>query len=130
MFLLDTNICVPLINGSDRTLASKLLERSPADVVLCSVVVAELHFGVRNSDRVAENLDRLTRFCAEMESLPFEDDAALHYGVIRAQLQREGRPIGANDLMIAATALNAKATLVTRNTSEFHRVPGLRVEEW
>ena len=128
--LLDTSICVPLINRSDESLARRLLSQSPREVVLCSVVKAELYFGARNSQRVAENLDRVDRFCEAFESLVFDDAAAAHYGSVRAQLRREGRPIGANDLMIASIALASKATLVTRNLDEFTRVPGLDVVSW
>lgn len=111
-------------------LRDRLLAEQPSSVVLCSVVKAELNFGARNSKRVAENLDRVNRFCRAFESLPFDDDAAEHYGSIRAQLKREGRPIGANDLLIASTALAANVALITRNVGEFKRVPGLDVEVW
>lgn len=97
---------------------------------LCSVVKAELLFGARNSSRVAENLERLDRFFAPLESLVFDDLAAEHYGVLRAWLRREGSPIGANDMLIAAIALANDATLATRNLDEFRRVPGLRVQRW
>lgn len=129
-YLLDTSVCVPLINCADDRLRDRLLAESPASVLLSSVVKAELHFGARKSRRVAENLDRVDRFCRPFESLPFDDAAALSYGSIRAQLEREGRPVGANDLLIAATALAADVTLVTRNLEEFRRIPGLRVEAW
>jgi len=129
-YLLDTSVCVPLINGTDERLRLRLLEQSPSLVLLCSVVKAELLFGAHNSGRVAENLDRVSRFCRVFESLPFDDEAASHYGSIRAQLKREGRLIGANDLLIAATALAADVTLATRNLDEFRRVPGLMVDDW
>lgn len=128
--LLDTSICVPLINRSDDRLAERLLAQSPPDVVLCSVVKAELQFGARSSARVAENLARVERFCRAFVSLPFDDEAAAHYGTIRALLRREGRLIGGNDLLIAAIALAAEATLATRDVDEFSRVPGLLVEKW
>jgi len=128
--LLDTSICVPLINRSDPELKRRLLAEAPNSVLLCSVVKAELFFGARNSTRAAENLDRAERFCRGFESVPFDDEAAWHYGSIRAQLRREGRPIGANDLMIAAIALAANLTLVTRNLDEFRRVPTLPVQAW
>lgn len=130
MLLLDTSICVPLINRADVALAERLLETDPAIVTLCSVVKAELFFGAHNSSRVAENLDRVERFCSAFDSLPFDDAGAKQYGSIRAQLRREGRPIGANDMLIGAIALAANAALVTRNVDEFERIPGLRVAGW
>ena len=91
-WLLDTSVCVPLINRTDESTAARLLDHAPGSVLLCSVVKAELYFGARNSTRVAENLLRVDRFCRAFESLPFDDEAAAHYGVIRSQLRREGRP--------------------------------------
>ena len=129
-WLLDTSVCIPLINRTDERAAERLLSHSPGSVSLCSVVKAELHFGAHNSARVAENLLRVETFCRAFESLPFDDGAAERYGVIRTQLRREGRPIGANDLMIASIALSAGLTLATRNTDEFARVPGLDVDRW
>lgn len=128
--LLDTNVCIPLINRTEQSLADRLLDATPSSVILCSVVKAELYFGARNSRRVAENLDRVDRFCDVFDSLPFDDAAAARYGAVRAQLKREGRPIGANDLMIASIALSADITLVSRNLEEFERVPGLDVITW
>ncbi len=128
--LLDTNLCIALINQTDAAMTARVLERSSRKVVLCSVVRAELEFGARNSARVAENLDRVVAFCRPFRSLPFDDGAATHYGSIRAQLRREGRPIGGNDIFIAAIALANDVTLATRNVDEFRRVPGLRVEAW
>ena len=129
-WLLDTSVCIPLINRTDERAAERLLSLPPGAVRLCSVVKAELQFGAHNSTRVAENLQRVEIFCRAFESLPFDDTAAERYGLIRAQLRREGRPIGANDLMIASIALSGGLTLATRNTEEFARVPGLDVERW
>lgn len=128
--LLDTNICVPLINRTEPALRTRLLEHRPDQIVLCSIVKAELAFGARNSRRVAENLDRLQRFCSAFESLGFDDAAAENYGNVRALLQREGRLIGSNDLLIASIALATGTQLVTRNVDEFSRVPGLQLEAW
>jgi tRNA(fMet)-specific endonuclease VapC len=97
---------------------------------LCSVVKAELLYGARKSRRVNENLARLNELFAIIDSLPFDDGAAEHYGLLRAHLESSGRLIGANDMMIAATAIAAGATLVTRNQREFLRVSGLSVESW
>ena len=130
MWLLDTSVCVALINRSDEQAAARLLEHPPGSVRLCSVVKAELHFGVQNSARLAENLQRVEIFCRAFESLPFDDESARHYGIVRAQLRREGRPIGGNDLMIASIAIANSHVLVTRNVHEFSRVAGLEVERW
>ena len=86
-WLLDTSVCVPLINRTDESTAERLLDHAPGAVLLCSVVKAELYVGARNSARVAENLLRVDRFCRAFESLPFDDEAAAHYGVIRSQLR-------------------------------------------
>ncbi len=130
MWLLDTSVCVALINRSDEQAAAHLLEHPRGSVRLCSVVKAELHFGAQNSARLSENLQRVEIFCRAFESLPFDDEAARHYGIVRAQLRREGRPIGGNDLMIAAIAIANSHVLVTRNVGEFSRVAGLEVERW
>ena len=129
-FLLDTNVCIAFLNDSKSKIGSRLTRLSPDDVKLCAVVKAELLYGARHSARVEENLGRLTRFFEPFESLAFDDVAAEHYGVVRAQLRRAGTPLGANDLMIAAIAIAADMTLVTRNQDEFRRVGGLRVEVW
>ena len=130
MWLLDTSICVPLINRTDERAAARLLEHSRGSVRLCSVVKAELHFGAQNSSRLSENLQRVEIFCRAFESLPFDDESARHYGIVRAQLRREGRPIGGNDLLIASIAIATSHVLVTRNVGEFSRVAGLEVEPW
>jgi tRNA(fMet)-specific endonuclease VapC len=128
--LLDSNVCIPFLNGSDPTIRQRLVGHSPDDLRLCSVVKAELLYGARNSAKVADNLRSLELFFAPFESLVFDDEAAEWYGTIRAQLRRDGTPIGGNDLLIAAIARAKDATLVTRSQSEFRRVPGLRVEVW
>jgi tRNA(fMet)-specific endonuclease VapC len=128
-FLLDTSICVAFLGGRDEAVRDRLLALPPLDLRLCSVVKAELLFGARNSARVSENLSRLQRFFAPFTSLPFDDDAASRYGTIRTQLGREGRLLGANALMIAATALTADVTLATRN-QDLRRVAGLKLAAW
>ena len=130
MWLLDTSVCVPLINRSDEQSAARLLQHPRGSVRLCSVVKAELHFGAQNSSRLAEKLQRVEIFCRAFESLPFAEESARHYRIVRAQLRREGRPIGGNDLMIASIAIANSHVLVTRNVCEFSRVAGLNVERW
>jgi tRNA(fMet)-specific endonuclease VapC len=89
-----------------------------------------LRFGVENSNRVDDNMERLERFLLPLEIVPFDAKANRHYGRVRTDLKRAGCPIGSNDLLIAAHALSLDAPLVTNNIREFARVVGLRVEQW
>lgn len=130
MVLLDTNVCIRILNGSSDAVVDALRARAPSSVRLCSIVLAELIFGARNSSRVEQNLRTIERFRDPFISLPFDDAAAEHYGAIRADLTRDGALIGPNDLMIAAIARANDLTLVTHNVSEFGRVTGLRIEDW
>lgn len=130
MHLLDTNVCIGFLNGSNNKILRKFQLHNPGELSLCSVVKAELLFGARNSQRVEQNLQRLKSFFAPISSLFFDDNAAEHYALIRADLQIQGKLIGENDLMIAAIARANNAILVTHNTGEFSRVAGLRLEDW
>lgn len=129
-YLLDTDICIDYLRGSNPVVRDRLLACSPNDVCLCSVVKAELLFGAHNSQQVAANLRRLRDFFESFQSIFFDDGAADIYGSLRSHLRREGTEIGSNDLMIAAIAVALDLTLVTHNRSEFERVPGLRLAEW
>jgi tRNA(fMet)-specific endonuclease VapC len=102
----------------------------PRDLVLCSIIKAELRFGARKSQRVSENLEKLDTFFAPFESIPFDDLASDYYGSVRTLLSQAGTPIGGNDLMIAAIALANDLTVVTRNQKEFARVVGLKWVVW
>jgi len=129
LHLLDTNVWIALAHGEVAVVAH--LRRLPlSEVVSCSIIRAELAFGARKSRRVAENLEGFQQLLAPYASLPFDDISADHYGMIRAALERGGTPIGANDLLIASVALAHNCILVTRNSREFRRVAGLRIEEW
>lgn len=129
-YLLDTNACIHLLNEAHPGILRAFRTHSPSEIALCSVVKAELLFGARRSSRVDENLRRLAAFFAPLSSLPFDDACAEHYGLIRSHLHMQGKPIGPNDLMIAAIARAHDATLVTHNVSEFGRVPSLRIQDW
>lgn len=130
MYLLDTDICIHLLNQADPQIEAQFRSRSPRDIALCSVVKAELLYGAHRSTRTDANLQRLHRFFAPLQSFPSDDECAAQYALIRADLAAQGKPIGPNDLMIAAIARTHDAVLVTRNTAEFGRVAGLRVERW
>lgn len=130
MYLLDTNVCIRLLNEAHTGVLRHFQANSPKDIVLCSVVKAELFFGARHSQRVEANLQRLKVFFSPLASLPFDDRCAEQYGAIRADLLSQGKPIGPNDMMIAAIARAHDATLVTHNLGEFGRIIGLRMEDW
>jgi len=130
IYLLDTNVCVHLLNQRIPEVIARFRQHNPADIALCSVVKAELLYGAQRSQRRAANLQTLHTFFTPLASLPFDDNAAEHYGQIRADLLAQGQPIGPNDFLIAAIARAHDATLITHNTAEFSRVPGLRLEDW
>ena len=130
MRLLDTNTCIQLLNGKESRVGQRFALQAPHEIALSSVVKAELLYGARHSMQVEENLSLLRSFFAPLVSLPFDDRCAEEYGQIRADLRRQGRPIGPNDLLIAATARAFDTILVTHNTTEFGRVAGLRLEDW
>jgi tRNA(fMet)-specific endonuclease VapC len=127
---LDTHIVVDLLRGKDGELSARYLDGKPADYAVPEMVRAELLFGAMLSARPRENRAAVEKFLAPLRLLPFAGDAPVHWAEIRLALQKSGMQIGANDLVIAATARAAACTLVTRNTSEFSRVPGLALEMW
>jgi tRNA(fMet)-specific endonuclease VapC len=130
MYLLDTNACIRILNGTSPPLIEQLRAVPRSLVRLSSVVKAELLYGARKSTRMAENLRLLERFFDTIASLPFDDSCAEEYGLLRDELDRAGTPIGPNDLLIAATARAHRAILVTHNVREFSRVAELRIEDW
>lgn len=130
-YLLDTNVLIQLLRdrGSPAVI-QRLCTVDDGDAVTCSVVVAELLYGVIRSKDPARNLTRLHSVLSGFQSLPFEDAAAAQAASIRAALAASGTPVGPYDLQIAAVALAHDLTLVTHNTGEYARVPGLRLEDW
>lgn len=129
-YLLDTNVCIRVLKGSPPHLVQRLRQVSPSQVGLSTVVKLELLYGARHGDRVAEDLRLLRRFFGAFESLPLDDRSAEEAGEIRQALVASGTPIGPYDLLIAATARANGLILVTHNTREFSRVPGLELEDW
>ena len=130
MFLLDTNLCIQLLNNRSAQIQDHFLQYSPEEIVLCSIVKMELLYGARRSQRIEANLQLLKRFFHPLQSLPFDDRCAEEAGQIRADLASQGSPIGPIDLLIAATARAHDAVLVTHNTKEFSRVTNLRLVDW
>ena len=129
MILLDTNICIYIINAKPPAVLKRFRQYRIGDIGLCSVVAAELAFGVAKSDS-ARNRQALEMFLAPLIILPFDTAAAWVYGDLRADLERRGTPIGSLDTMIAAHALSQQALLISNNTREFSKVPDLQLDNW
>ena len=129
MILLDTNICIHVINARPPGVLERFRQHRMGEIGLCSVVAAELAYGVAKSGS-PRNRQALEMFLAPLIILPFDEAALWAYGDLRSELERKGTPIGALDTMIAAHALSQQSTLVTNNTREFARVPGLALENW
>ena len=129
-YILDTNVLVDYLNGRFPAVLRRIRESSPEDLATSSVVAAELRYGAEKSRDPSRNHARLDILLREMTSLDFDLRAAAAYGVLRSALERRGRPIGANDMLIAAQAIGAGLVLVTDNVREFTHVKGLRVENW
>lgn len=129
MILLDTNICIYIINARPPAVLARFQQYRLGDIGLSSVVAAELAFGVAKSGS-ARNRKALEMFLAPLAVLPFDADAAWSYGALRTELESRGTPIGALDTLIAAHALSQQALLVTHNTREFAQVPGLQLADW
>jgi tRNA(fMet)-specific endonuclease VapC len=130
LYALDTNTCIDLLRGRSPRLSARILELSPAHVVVPSLVYAELLLGAELSAEPQRNRRFIDQLVAPMRMLDFGVEAAAAYASIRAALQHDGQLIGPNDLIIAATAVAHQALLVSANVREFRRVPGLRVEDW
>jgi tRNA(fMet)-specific endonuclease VapC len=129
MILLDTNICIYIINAKPPQVLAHFHQFRLGEVGISSVVAAELAYGVAKSAS-ARNRSALEMFLAPLEIMPFDENAVWSYGTLRADLERLGQTIGALDTMIAAHALSLDATLVTNNQRDFSRVTGLRLENW
>lgn len=128
-YMLDTNICIYVINARPKAVLARFRQERLGQIGISSVTAAELAFGVCKSGS-ARNREALEMFLAPLEVLSFDASVIWHYGELRTGLERRGQPIGALDTMIAAHALASDAILVTNNTREFARVPGLRLQNW
>ena len=127
-YLLDTSAVSDLMRHPQGRVAERIAAVGEANICTSIIVAAELRYGAaKGSTRLA---DRVESVLAVLEVLPLKAPADVAYGELRAQLEREGRPIGGNDLLIAAQALALGCSVVTANQSEFGRVPGLRHENW
>jgi tRNA(fMet)-specific endonuclease VapC len=130
MYLLDTNTCIFIKNRKPPHVLEKLRSVIEQTVHLSSITVAELQFGVYNSQNIEKNRISLMEFLAPFEIIDFDDRDAEHFGMIRSHLKKEGKLIGPYDMLIAAQAVARDLILVTNNTNEFERIKVLKLEDW
>ena len=132
LVLLDTNICIHLLNrrpGFERALR-RVSGRSFGEICISAITASELQYGTAKSAKKNENAAALEEFLSRFEVLDYPVEAAPAYGNVRAELEAAGKPIGNNDLLIAAHALAIGANVATANAKEFARVRGLKVLDW
>ena len=128
--LFDTNICIYLIRQRSTRALERFEEFEVGEIGVSVITVSELRYSVHKSAHRQQNSRALEQFLLPLEVVGFSEEATKDYGRIRAALERQGTPTGPLDTLIAAHALSLGTTLVTNNTREFERVPGLRIEDW
>ena len=129
MYILDTNTLIYFFKDMGNV-AANLLAASPKDIGIPAVVLYELEYGIARSTAPRKRMKQLEELCALVDVLPFGGEEAKASAGIRAALEKKGTPIGPYDVMIAGTALGKQGILVTSNTKEFRRVPGLKIMDW
>lgn len=129
-FLLDTDIFIYLVHRRSEAVAARFARLRPVEVAISCIAFGELRYGAEKSARRESSIAALERLAERIAVLPLDASVCVEYGRIRAALEAAGRPLGNNDLWIAAHALAANLILVTNNEREFARVPGLKIENW
>lgn len=128
-YMLDTNICIHVIKDRPERLRQRF-NRFAEQMCISSITLAELFYGAEKSKRQTANFAAIEQIRGQLTVLPFADRSAHHFAMIKCELEREGKPIGPYDLLIAGHARSESLTLVTNNEREFTRVQGLRTENW
>ena len=129
-YMLDTNICIYIIKQKPENVIERFRRTPVSDIGVSSITLSELEYGVMKSAKPEQNKLALAQFIAPIEIYAYDDVAAQHYGKIRANLERQGTPIGSLDMLIAAHALSIDSVLITNNESEFKRVSNLKIGNW
>jgi tRNA(fMet)-specific endonuclease VapC len=127
-YLLDANSVIALLNNRESKAAQKARQHHPTDIGISAIVVYELYYGAFQSQRSVQNVALIDSLLFEM--VDFDKEDARQAGEVRALLASRGTPIGAYDILIAGQAKSRNVVLVTHNTREFSRVPGLKIEDW
>ena len=129
-YMLDTNVCIHIMKNKPLSVMHRFRQHRAEDVCISSITYAELSYGINKGQHREQNQLALSTFLAGIQILPFDSLAAVSFGRLRMDLESVGKPIGVMDMMIASHALSQGLTIVTNNTREFERVPGLTVEDW
>lgn len=130
MFLIDTNICIYIMNDHPPEVIQKFREIGVGNIFISSITVSELQYGACKSKQIKKNTKRLDEFLRPFGILAYDENASNYYGKIRSHLEKQGHVIGPLDMLIAAHALSENLTLITNNEKEFKRVKALKVENW
>ena len=128
MYLLDTNICIYIINNNPRKVVTRIKKLKPHQIKLSVITIAELEYGVSKSKYRDKNRNAMVDFVSAFDILPFDDNDAEVFGLIRADLEKRGQIIGPYDMQIAAQAVARELILVTNNVGEFSRIKELKIE--
>ena len=129
-YLIDTNICIYIMNNHPPEVLERFRETGVGEVGISSISVSELYYGAYKSGRAEQNIKRVEEFLYPFEILTYDESASREYGKIRSYLEKSGRIIGPLDMLIAAHALSRGLIIVTNNIGEFSRIKALRVENW
>jgi tRNA(fMet)-specific endonuclease VapC len=128
-YMLDTNICIYVMKNYPQKLREKFNSLAE-QLCISSITLGELHYGAEKSARRVENLTAIENFGERLDVLQFDAKAAMHYGQLRAELERAGTPCGPHDMQIGGHARSEGLIVVTNNMREFSRMPGVRTENW
>lgn len=129
-YFVDSNTCIYFMNGKYSSVREKFLSISPINIKISAIVKGELLLGAYKSQTREQTTNKVEKFLKPFDVIDFTDKISYEYAEIRGDLEKSGQTIGANDLLIAATALSENAILVTHNIGEFSRVKGLKLEDW
>ncbi|MDR0230567.1 MAG: type II toxin-antitoxin system VapC family toxin [Dysgonamonadaceae bacterium] len=130
MYLLDTNICIYIVNKHPLKIMERIKNLNPQEIKISSITVAEMEYGASKSESREMNRSALKRFLSSFEIINFDTMDAEIYGMIRAELERNGNVIGPYDMQLAAQALRWDCIFVTNNIKEFQRINRLKLENW
>ena len=130
MYLLDTNICIYIINKHPIHVVEHIKKLQPHEVKISAISIAELEYGASKSKKREMNRNALLHFASAFDIVAFNDEDAEIFGLIRASLEKKGTIIGPYDLQIASQAISRNLTLVTNNLKEFERIENIKLENW